>query len=81
MLSFQTKSKITKPNNSDMKFLGFSLFKDYQNDVYKVKRHKKSVENLKYKLNQLTWKNWSIDTKYLVRRINPNGLTILKLAT
>src|SRR5699024_8496622 len=30
-----TKSKINKPNNTDMKFLGFGFFKDYQNQVYK----------------------------------------------
>lgn len=65
-----TKSKVTKPNNPDMKFLGFGFFKDYQNDVYKAKPHKKSVENFKYKLKQLTRKNWSVDTKYQVNRIN-----------
>ncbi|HLR67929.1 group II intron maturase-specific domain-containing protein [Virgibacillus alimentarius] len=28
------------------------------------------MENFKYKLKQLTRKNWSIDTKYQVERIN-----------
>src|SRR5690625_81070 len=65
-----TKSRITKPNNPDMKFLGFGFFKDYQNDVYKAKPHKKSVESFKYKLKQLTRKNWGVDTKYQVKRIN-----------
>src|SRR5699024_594560 len=32
-----TKSKITKPNNPNMKFLGFGFFKDYQNRLYKAK--------------------------------------------
>ena len=58
-----TKSKVTKPNNPDMKFLGFGFFKDYQNRIYKAKPHRKSVENFKYKLKQLTRKNWSVDTK------------------
>jgi len=53
-----------------LKFLGFGFFKDYQNPLYKAKPHRKSVENFKYKLKQLTRKNWSIDTKYQVERIN-----------
>src|SRR5699024_10960389 len=47
-----TKSKVSRPNNPDMKFLGFGFFKDYQNRLYKAKPHQKSVENFKYKLKQ-----------------------------
>src|SRR5690625_3886909 len=65
-----TKSKVTKPNNPDMKFLGFGFFRDYQNRLYKAKPHRKSVNNFKYKLKQLTRKNWNVDTKYQVERIN-----------
>ncbi|MBU8907886.1 group II intron reverse transcriptase/maturase [Desertibacillus haloalkaliphilus] len=65
-----TKTKVTRPNDPTMKFLGFGFFKDYQTDLYKAKPHQKSVENLKYKLKQLTRKNWSVDTKYQVERIN-----------
>src|SRR5690625_7366217 len=65
-----TKSKVTKPNNPDMKFLGFGFFKDYQNRLYKAKPHRKSVERFKHKLKQLTRRNWSVDTKYQVERIN-----------
>ncbi|MGM8366083.1 reverse transcriptase domain-containing protein, partial [Virgibacillus sp. W0181] len=65
-----TKSKVTKPNNPNMKFLGFGFFRDYQNRLYKAKPHRKSVANFKYKLKQLTRKNWSVDTKYQVERIN-----------
>lgn len=65
-----TKSKVTRPNNPDMKFLGFGFFKDFKDDIYKVKPHRESVENFKYKLKQLTRKNWSVDTKYQVERIN-----------
>lgn len=65
-----TKSKVTKPNNPDMKFLGFGFFKDYQHRLYKAKPHLKSVDSFKYKLKQLTRKKWSVDTKYQVQRIN-----------
>lgn len=65
-----TKSRVTKPTDPNMKFLGFAFFKDYQNGVYKAKPHQKSVENLKYKLKKLARKNWSVDTKYQVERIN-----------
>lgn len=64
------KSKITKPNDPKMKFLGFGFFKDYQADLYKAKPHQKSLESFKFKLKQLTRKNWSVDTKYQVERIN-----------
>lgn len=64
------KSRVTKPNDPSMKFLGFGFFKDYRADLYKAKPHQKSVDNFKFKLKQLTRKNWSIDTKYQVERIN-----------
>ncbi|MCD7036741.1 group II intron reverse transcriptase/maturase [Metabacillus sp. GX 13764] len=64
------KSKITKPNDPNMKFLGFGFFRDYQEGLYKAKPHRKSVETFQYKLKQLTRKNWSVDTKFQVERIN-----------
>lgn len=65
-----TKTKVTRPNDPNMKFLGFGFFKDYQANLYKAKPHQKSVENFKYKLKQLTKKNWSVETKFQVERIN-----------
>lgn len=65
-----TKTKVTRPNDPTMKFLGFGFFKDYQADLYKAKPHQKSLENFKYKLKQMTRKNWSVNTKYQVERIN-----------
>lgn len=65
-----SKSKVTKPNNPDFKFLGFGFYNDYYARQYKAKPHHKSVENFKYKLKQLTRRNWSVDTKYRVDRIN-----------
>jgi RNA-directed DNA polymerase len=64
------KSRVTKPNDPNMKFLGFGFFKDSQADLYKAKPHQKSVESFKYKMKQLTRKNWGVDTKYQVERIN-----------
>ncbi|MTH54399.1 group II intron reverse transcriptase/maturase [Bacillus mangrovi] len=64
------KSRITKPNDPDMKFLGFGFFRDFQSHLYKAKPHRKSVKAFQYKLKQLTRKNWSVDTKYQVERIN-----------
>lgn len=65
-----TKTKVTRPNEPSMKFLGFGFFKDYQTNLYKAKPHQKSVENFKFKLKQLTRRNWGVNTKYQVERIN-----------
>lgn len=65
-----TKSKVTRPYNRNMKFLGFGFYKDPQTRQYRARPHKKSVENLKFKLKRLTRKNWSVDTKYQIERIN-----------
>jgi len=62
------KSKVTKPNNSDLKFLGFGFFGDYQNRLYKAKPHGKLVDNFKYKLKQLTEK-----TGVLIRGLEDAG--------
>ncbi|MEK4146206.1 group II intron maturase-specific domain-containing protein [Robertmurraya sp. FSL W8-0741] len=64
------KSRVTKTSDPDMKFLGFGFFKDYRADLYKARPHQKSLESFKFKLKQLTRKNWSVDTKYQVERIN-----------
>ncbi|WP_204558605.1 group II intron reverse transcriptase/maturase [Bacillus ectoiniformans] len=64
------KSKVTRPNDPNMKFLGFGFFKEYQTGLYKAKPHQKSVDNFKFKLKQLTKKNWGVGTKYQVERLN-----------
>lgn len=64
------KSKISRPNNPDMKFLGYSFFKDYYKNKYKARPHFTSVTKLKQKLRQLTRRNWSVNTKYRINRIN-----------
>ncbi|WP_083477703.1 reverse transcriptase domain-containing protein [Alkalihalophilus marmarensis] len=52
-----TKTKITKPNNPNIKFLKFNFFKNPQIKIYKTKPHQKSINNFKFKLKQLTKKN------------------------
>jgi len=64
------KSKVTNPNNPEFKFLGFGFFKDYYANQYKAKPHHKSVKSFKHKLKQLTRRNWSVDTKCRMVRIN-----------
>ncbi len=70
LLVNSTKSKVTTPSDPGMKFLEFGFYKDHQTKLYKAKPHRKSVENLKYKLKQLTKKNWSVEKKFQVMRIN-----------
>lgn len=53
-----------------MKFLGYSFFKDYYKKTYKARPHPTSVNKLKQKLKQLTRRNWSINTKHRINRIN-----------
>lgn len=65
-----TKSKIVKPYDPEFKFLGFGFYKDFKTKDYRAKPHKISVENFKYKLKNLTRRNWSIDTKTQVKRLN-----------
>ena len=65
-----TKSKVTRPHDPGMKFLGFGFYKDRQAKQYKAKPHKESVENFKFKLKRLTRKNWGVGTQYQVERIN-----------
>ncbi|MDF1509106.1 reverse transcriptase domain-containing protein, partial [Robertmurraya sp. DFI.2.37] len=54
------KSRVTKPSDPDMKFLGFGFFKDYRADLYKARPHQKSLESFKFKLKlrMCIWKKW-----------------------
>lgn len=65
-----TKSKITKPNHPEMKFLEYGFYREFGKTTYQAKPHRTSVENFRYKLKMLTRKNWSVDTKYQVNRLN-----------
>ena len=65
-----TKSKIVKPYDPEFKFLGFGFYTDFKTKDYHAKSHEISVENFKYKLKNSTRRNWSVDTKTQVKRLN-----------
>lgn len=65
-----TKSKVRRPNDPEMKFLGFGFYRDNQEKQYKVRPHPSSIVSLKYKLKQLTRRNWGVSTVHRIRRIN-----------
>ena len=63
-----TKTHITKPNN--LKYLGFSFYKDIKQDVWKSRPHKESFIRLFTKLKTLVKRSWSIDLTYRIKKIN-----------
>jgi group II intron reverse transcriptase/maturase len=65
-----TKSKITKPNDSELKFLGFGFYWDKQNKQYKAKPHDTSVLKFKQRLHRLTKKNWSVSMDVRLEKLN-----------
>lgn len=64
------KSKVTRPYDKDMKYLGFAFFYDKRSRSYKARPHDSSVENFKWKLKQLSKRNWSVSMEYRVEKIN-----------
>lgn len=62
-----TKSKVSKPN--DIKYLGFTFYKDPYGKQWKAKPHQISVEKLKAKLKQLTKRSWSVNMDYRLLKI------------
>lgn len=62
------KTHITKPNN--LKYLGFSFWKDLKNDMWKTKPHQESFKKLFLKLKNLVKRSWSIDLDYRIKKIN-----------
>lgn len=65
-----TKSKVTKPENPEMKYLGFGFYQDYHTGDYKVKPHASAIERFKYKLKLKSKKNVSIDMTTRIRKLN-----------
>ena len=63
-----TKTHITRPNN--LKYLGFSFYKDTKENVWKSKPHKESFKRLFLKLKELVKRSWSIDLTYRIKKIN-----------
>lgn len=64
------KSKIVRPTDPTFKFLGFGFFYNRQAREYQAKPHAKSVAEFEYKLKKLTKRNWGIDTKSRIEKIN-----------
>ena len=63
-----TKTHITKPSN--LKYLGFSFYKDTKQNVWKSKPHKESFIRLFIKLKTLVKRSWSVDLTYRIKKIN-----------
>ena len=63
-----TKTHITRPNN--LKYLGFSFYKDTKQSVWKSKPHKESFIRLFTKLKKLLKRSWSVDLTYRIKKIN-----------
>lgn len=62
------KTHITTPNN--LKYLGFSFWKDLENNIWKTKPHQVSFKKLFLKLKNLVKRSWSIDLDYRIKKIN-----------
>lgn len=65
-----SKTRISKPTNREMKFLGFGFYYDRREKLYKAKPHEKSIENFKYKLKQLSKRSWEVSMEYRIEKIN-----------
>lgn len=63
-----TKTHITRPRN--LKYLGFSFYKDIKQDIWKSKPHQESYIRLFTKLKTLVKRSWSVDLTYRIKKIN-----------
>ena len=61
------KSKVSKPQ--DVKFLGFTYFKDRKTNAYGIKPHDSSKNKLKQKIKLLTKRNWSVSLDFRLNKI------------
>ena len=62
------KTHITTPNN--LKYLGFSFWKDKDKNEWKPMPHQESFKRLFFKLKKLVKRSWSIDLTYRIKKIN-----------
>ena len=62
------KTHITKPDN--LKYLGFSFWKDKDKNEWKSKPHQESFKKLFFKLKKLVKRSLSIDLTYRIKKIN-----------
>ena len=63
-----SKTHITRPSN--LKYLGFSFYKDFKEKIWNSKPHKESFKRLFLKLRELLKRSWSIDLTYRIKKIN-----------
>lgn len=62
------KTHITTPNN--LKYLGFSFWKDKDKNEWKSMPYQESFKKLFFKLKKLVKRSWSIDLTYRIKKIN-----------
>lgn len=65
-----TKTKVTRPDDPDMKFLGFGFYYDKNILSYKAKPHAKSIDKFKYELHKLSRRNWGVSMDYRIFKLN-----------
>jgi group II intron reverse transcriptase/maturase len=65
-----SKTKITKPNDPDLKFLGFGFYWDRENKQYKAKPHDTSIMKFKQRLHRLSKKSWGVSMDYRLKKLN-----------
>ena len=63
-----SKTHITRPSN--LKYLGFTFYKDTKDNLWKSKPHKESFKRLFLKLKGLVKRSWSVDLTYRIKKIN-----------
>ena len=63
-----SKTHITRPSN--LKYLGFTFYKDTKYNLWKSKPHKESFKRLFLKLKGLVKRSWSVDLTYRIKKIN-----------
>ena len=63
-----TKTHVSKP--IDLKYLGYSFWKDTKSKEWKAKPHQDSFLRLKRKLKKLLCRSWSIDLTLRIGKIN-----------
>ena len=65
-----TKSKVTKPNDPDMKFLGFGFYYHEEEQSYRALPHSKSIEQFEYNLHKLSRRSWGVSMAYRLNKLN-----------
>lgn len=63
-----TKTRISKPGQ--LKYLGFSFYKDSRNQKWQPRPHQDSIERFHRQLKQLTKRSWSIPLTLRIEKLN-----------